>query len=254
MDGGVSVNERWDVPSPTASEAATVCSVPTVLLAVHFVVRPAVEAWPKLGYVRHPVAQAVAANRVAPESLVGVAGVWHGATRLTHALVHDPAVTAHALVNAVLVAAGGGLLLTVLATLGWRRWFVHFYWELIVVGPVVGSYAFDLFGQTAYGYGASTSAFAVFGALAVFGTVVLVEHRRLGRVAGGGAAALLACIGGAVGADIAAASPATAVHQAGFGFGVLVGVVGVALLWWRGEAVVAGVGAIRRSTASSEGP
>ena len=120
--------------------------------------------------------------------------------------------------------------------------------------PVVRSYAFDLFGQTAYGYGASTSAFAVFGALAVFGTVVLVEHRRLGRVAGGGAAALLACIGGAVGADIAAASPATAVHQAGFGFGVLVGVVGVALLWWRGEAVVAGVGARRRSTASSEGP
>lgn len=90
----------------------------------------------------------------------------------------------------------------------------------------------------------------MFGALAVFGTVVLVEHRRLGRVAGGGAAALLACIGGAVGADIAAASPATAVHQAGFGFGV----VGVALLWWRGEAVVAGVGARRRSTASSERP
>lgn len=92
------------------------------------------------------------------------------------------------------------------------------------------------------------------GALAVFGTVVLVEHRRLGRVAGDGAAALLACIGGTVGADIAAASPATAVRQAGFGFGVPVGVVGVALLWWRGEAVVAGVEGRRRSTASSEGP
>jgi uncharacterized membrane protein required for colicin V production len=231
---------RSSIPSPTAGEATTIVSVPVVLLLVHFVVRPAFAAWSKLGYVRYPTARTASADLIAPDPLINVAWAWHGVTRLTHALVHDPSgIHGHALGNAALIAAAGALLLALLATLGWRRWFFHFYWELAVVGPLVGSYAFDLFGRAAYGYGASAAGFAFLGALAVLGSVV-VRHRRNesaddGRGVRVAVAALLVLVGVAVSAELVSASPATAVHAAGFCFGVLVGVVGVSILgrWGR---------------------
>jgi membrane associated rhomboid family serine protease len=236
-DGGRRSRLTWEsLPSPTVGEAATLVSVPLLLLAVHFVVRPAVTAWSKLGYVRYPVARAASADLIAPDPLTGVAGAWHGITRLTHALVHDPSgVHGHALGNAALIATAGAVLLTVLAALGWRRWFVYFYWELAVVGPVVGSYAFDLFGRTEYGYGASAAGFAFLGALWVLGSVVVVRSRRNGSAGDGRAGRvavgiLLVLVGATVGTDLVVASPAAAVHVAGFCFGVLVGTVGVPLL------------------------
>lgn len=223
----------WPIPSPTAEEAVTIASVPVLLLVVHFVVRPASAAWSKLGYVRYPTARTASADLIAPDPLIGVAWAWHGATRLTHALVHDPSGGhGHALGNAALIAAAGALLLMLLATLGWRRWFFHFYWELAVVGPFVGSYAFDLFGRAAYGYGASAAGFAFLGALTVLGSVI-VRRRRSGSVGDGravAAATLLVLAGVTVGAELVSASPAAPVHGAGFCFGVLVGVVGVPLL------------------------
>lgn len=235
-------------PSPTVSEAATIGSVPTLLLLCHFLLQPAVAAWPRLGYVRHAVARDAPAHRLAPELFVEYAWWWHEFTRVTHAVVHDPSgFHAHVVGNVVLIVTAAWILLGLLTALGERRWFSFFYWELVVVAPIVGSYSFDLFGTTAHGYGASTVGFAFLGLVLVFGLSVLATHvhRYLGRrsesarrlTTDGGEVVdpvavlcLVTAVGLVVVADLLAGSPATPVHQAGAGFGLFVGVVALPAL------------------------
>ena len=221
---------RVDRFVPTATEVATVLSVPTLLLFVNFVVQPALAMWPKFGYVRAAAARTAPAHRIAPEPFTDVAWWWHEATRITHAAIHDPSgLHGHVLGNATLIAVAAALLLAFLGALGRRRWFVYVYWELVVVAPVVGSYAFDLFGRTAHGYGASAVGFAFVGVLFALGLAVVGTHVRTDHAADLrpvvvvlAAAALLPI------ADIVVGSAATPVHQAGFGFGAAVGTVAVA--------------------------
>lgn len=232
-----------DLPRPTGRELATVCSVPAVLLVVHFLVQPAFDAWVRLGYVRSPVAESAPAHHIAPASLTAHSWAWHELTRLVHALVHTPsAYHTHVFTNVVLIVAMAWALLVVLTALGHRQWFAFVYWELVVVAPVVGSFAFDRYGQTALGYGASTIGFAFLGVVGVVSALALVRARldqRDDRAPSGqpvssdgghvvspvvmGAFFCLAA--GVVVGDLILASPAMAVHQAGVGFGVLVGVV-----------------------------
>jgi hypothetical protein len=220
-----------------------------VLVAVHFLLRPLVDAWFQFGYVRYAAARTAPAARIAPGPLAEYPWWWHELTRLTHALVHDPAGHhAHVVGNVVVIVVGAATLFALLAALGRREWFALVYWELIVVAPVVGSFAFDLFGETAHGYGASTIAFAFLGAVLVTGLAVLgrsvggdVRRRLHGRGAasrsvrpdGGVTApagpiavgALLLAVGVIVVADLVGGSPAMPVHQAGVGFGACVGAV-----------------------------
>jgi hypothetical protein len=234
--------------SVTSGEAATIVSLPAVLLVVHFLVQPVVDAWPRLGYVRFAVARTAPARRIAPEPFVDHAWWWHELTRLTHALVHDPSgYHTHVVGNAVLILGGAWALLRLLTALGLRRWFVFVYWEIVVVAPVVGSFSFDLFGRTAHGYGASTVGYAFLGIVLVTGLFVLGDSARQSRPwrsvtdravrADGGSVlrpSVVVCVlvvaGVMVAVDLFARSPATAVHQAGVGFGVLVGVVFVPLV------------------------
>lgn len=241
---------RAGPPLPTVAEALTILSVPSLLLVVNFAVQPVFAAWPKLRYVRYPVARTTPPTDLAPDPLTGVAWWWHELTRLTHAVVHHPALHTHVLWNAALITVAAAALLGFLAALGRRRWFVYLYWELAVVAPVVGSYAFDLFGRTVHGYGASAVGFAFFGALSVFCAALALRRLRHaiagrteratpGRFAGRSPFRSLTLVGvlllivGGVGVDLAAGSPATPVHQAGFGFGVLVGAVALAIVAFR---------------------
>ena len=238
------VIERTERPaealSVTPSEAATIFSVPLLLLAVHFLVQPFVDAWARFGYVRYEVARTAPAGRIAPEPFTDHAWWWHELTRLTHALIHDPSgFHTHAIGNAVLIGVAAWALLTLLSALGQRRWFVFVYWEVAVVAPVVGSFSFDLFGETPHGYGASTVGYAFLGIVLMTGCVVLAGHVRAWiddrgsmrplRADGGEAlspvvvACLLVVVGGIVLVDLVSGSPATVVHQAGVGFGALVG-------------------------------
>jgi uncharacterized membrane protein YedE/YeeE len=138
------VVERTDRPSEylsvTSGEAATILSVPVLLLAVHFLIQPFVDAWARFGYVRYEAARTAPASRIAPEPFTDHAWWWHELTRLTHALVHDPSgYHTHVIGNAVLIGVAAWALLTLLSALGQRRWFVFMYWEVAVVAPVVGS-------------------------------------------------------------------------------------------------------------------
>ncbi|WP_318568634.1 hypothetical protein [Salinigranum marinum] len=229
--------------SATSGEAATIVSLPAVLLLIHFFVQPVVDAWPRLGYVRFAAARTAPARRIAPEPFVEHAWWWHELTRLTHALIHDPSgYHTHVVGNAALIIIAAWALLRLLTALGLRRWFVFLYWEIAVVAPIVGSFSFDLFGQTAHGYGASTVGYAFLGLVLVTGLFVLGDYARqwVGQRARSGrqlrsdggsslhpsaVLCLLIAVGGVVLSDLFAAAPATAVHQAGVGFGVLVGVV-----------------------------
>lgn len=235
------------LPRPTGRELVTVCSVPAVLLVVHFLVQPALDLWVRLGYVRYSVAASAPAHRIAPEPFTAYSWAWHELTRLAHALIHAPsAYHTHVFTNVTLIVATAWALLVVLTALGHRRWFPFVYWELVVVSPVVGSFAFDLYGQTALGYGASTIAFAFLGVVSVVSALALVRARldsSADRLEAGqpvssdgghvvspfvmGAFFCLAVV--AVVGDLVVASPAMAVHQAGVGFGVLVGAVVVTL-------------------------
>lgn len=253
-NAGVGGHERRrGFRSATPGEAATIASLPVVLLVVHFLVQPVVDAWPRLGYVRFAVARTAPARRIAPEPFVDHAWWWHELTRFTHALVHDPSgYHTHVLGNVVLILGAAWALLRLLTALGLRRWFVFLYWEIVVVAPVVGSFSFDLFGRTAHGYGASTVGYAFLGIVLVTGLFVLGDYARqwVGQKAmsarqlrsDGGSSlrprvvlCLLIGVGGVVLSDLFAASPATPVHQAGVGFGVLVGVVFMSI---RGRSVL----------------
>ncbi|WP_380675270.1 hypothetical protein [Salinigranum sp. GCM10025319] len=226
--------------SVTSGEAATILSVPLLLLAVHFLIQPFVDAWTRFGYVRYEVARAAPAGRIAPEPFIDHAWWWHELTRLSHALVHDPSgYHTHVVGNAVLIGVAAWALLTLLSALGQRRWFVFVYWEVAVVAPVVGSFSFDLFGETPHGYGASTVGYAFLGIVLMTGFVVLARHVRTWvddqgstrplRADGGEVLSpvvvvcLLVVVGAIVLVDLFSGSPATPVHQAGVGFGALVG-------------------------------
>jgi len=241
-NAGVRAHDRHrGFRSVTLGEAATIVSVPAVLLVVHFLVQPAVDAWSRLGYVRFAVAKTAPARRIAPEPFVDHAWWWHELTRLTHALIHDPSgYHTHVVGNAVLIIGGAWALLRLLTALGLRRWFVFLYWEIVVVAPIVGSFSFDLFGRTAHGYGASTVGYAFLGLVLVTGLFALGDYARQSRPwrsvtdrpvrADGGfvlrppvVVCILVVAGGIVAVDLFARSPATAVHQAGVGFGVFVG-------------------------------
>lgn len=222
---------RVDRFVPTASEAATVLSVPTLLLFVNFVVQPALAMWPKFGYVRAAAARTAPAHRIAPAPFTDVVWWWHEATRITHAAIHDPSgIHSHVLGNATLIAVAALLLLAFLGALGRRRWFAYVYWELVVVTPVVGSYAFDLFGRTAHGYGASAVGFAFMGVLFALGLSVVGTHLRAGRAAADclPVVAVLAAVSLIAVGDVLVGSAAMPVHQAGFCFGAAVGTVAVA--------------------------
>lgn len=231
---------------PVSNEVLTVVSVPALLLVVHFVVRPFVGSWYHLGYVRYAAARTAPAHRVAPDSFAAHAWWWHELTRLTHALVHDPSnYHAHLLGNVVLIGCAAWALLVLLDRLGRRRWFVFVYWELVIVGPIVGSYSFDLFGTTPRGYGASTIGYAFLGSLLLVGSVVLLDgtldalRARIDRRAGSLVQSyrerrdtrhdpLLVCllllsVALVIVVDIVEGSPAMPVHQAGAGFGALAG-------------------------------
>ena len=167
-------------------------------------------------------------------------------TRLTHALVHDPSNHhAHLFGNVVLIGCAAWALLVLLDRLGRREWFVFVYWELVIVGPIVGSYSFDLFGTTLRGYGASTIGYAFLGALFLVGLVVLLDSAldtprvRLDRGSGSlirsyrerrdsthdslPVCLLLLSVALVVVIDVLEGSPAMPVHQAGAGFGALAG-------------------------------
>ena len=232
--GSTTTDHAGGFSSPTPGETATILSVPAVLLAVHFLVQPLVDSWGRFGYVRYEAARAASPARIAPEPLTGYAWWWHELTRLTHALVHDPSgYHAHVVGNVVILAGAAWALLALLSALGRRRWFPFVYWELVVVAPLVGSYAFDLWGQTPHGYGASTIGYAFLGVVLVTGLFVLREHLPgAGRQAPTGSplrphfvAGLLAVVACVVLVDLLSGSPATPVHQAGVGFGALVGSV-----------------------------
>lgn len=233
--GSTATDHAAGFPSPTPGETATILSVPAVLLAVHFLVQPLVDSWGRFGYVRYEAARAASPARIAPEPLTGYAWWWHELTRLTHALVHDPSgYHAHVVGNVVILAAGAWALLALLSALGRRQWFPFVYWELVVVAPLVGSYAFDIWGQTPHGYGASTIGYAFLGVVLVTGLFVLRDHvpgvaeRR--EPTGESlrprlVASLLVVVACVVLVDLLSGSPATPVHQAGVGFGALVGSV-----------------------------
>ena len=238
---GAPSSERATAPVPTANETATILSLPTVLLLFYFLCQPVFDAWHRFGYVRAPVARRAPATRLAPEPLVAHADAWHELTRVSHALIHQPSGThAHVLGNVVLVTVLAWALLMLLTALGRRSLFALAYWELVVVAPLVGSFAFDLFGETAHGYGASTIGFAFLGVVAAASSVALVgSHADSHGVAtrstpcpDGGwtlspvlAGGVLVSVLVVIFSDLAAASPATPVHQAGVVFGVLLGVV-----------------------------
>ncbi len=235
------------LPRLNRRELATVWSVPLVLLVVHFLVQPAFDAWVRLRYTRYAVAQTASPQRLAPEPLAPYAWAWHEFTRVAHVLIHAPsAYHTHVLGNVALIVVAAWALLVALTALGQRRWFVFCYWELVVVAPVVGSFAFDLFGTTATGYGASTVGFAFLGVVAVVSLLALSSalRRRLDervgsgrpvRLDGGHAVSPLVVAGifvfvvAVVVVDLLAASPAMPVHQAGTGFGMLVGAAVVPL-------------------------
>ena len=221
---------------------ATILSVPTVLWLVYFLLQPVSDAWRRLGYLRESVAARAPAARVAPEPFAAHADLWHELTRLSHALIHQPSSThAHVLGNVLLIALLAWALLSVLTALGRRSLFVFAYWELVVVAPVVGSFAFDHLGRTPHGYGASTIGFAFLGIVAVVSLVVLADTlvgclaRRLVKATtrrdGGSsvdplfAGLLLLSAAVVIVSDLLAASPATPVHQAGALFGGLIGVL-----------------------------
>jgi hypothetical protein len=235
------------LPRPTHRELATIWSVPLVLLVVHFLVQPAFDAWVRLRYMRYTAAQTAPPGRLAPESLAPYAWAWHEFTRVAHVLIHAPSeYHTHVLGNVALIVVAAWALLVALTALGQRRWFVFCYWELVVVAPVVGSFAFDLFGTTATGYGASTVGFAFLGVVAVVSFLALSSalRRRLDERVGSGrpvrldgghavspfvVAGFFVFVVAVVVLDLLAASPATPVHQAGAGFGMLVGVTVVPL-------------------------
>ncbi len=231
------------LPRPTRGELATIWSVPTLLLVVHFLVQPGFDAWVRFRYVRYSVAQTTPSHQLAPDPFTPYAWAWHEFTRVAHALVHAPGgYHSHVVGNVALIVLTAWALLVTLTALGRRRWFVFCYWELVVVAPVVGSFAFDLFGTTATGYGASTVGFAFLGVVVVVSLVALVDdcRRRVGERLGsggpvrsdGGQAVRPSVVAGVfllsvavVAGDVLVASPAMPVHQAGAGFGALVGVV-----------------------------
>ncbi|WP_136601131.1 hypothetical protein [Salinigranum halophilum] len=250
-DDGVSrpdVRVVGGLPRPTWRESATISSVPVLLLLVHFLVQPAFDTWMRLKYVRHSVAQTTPVHRLAPEPFTPYAWVWHELTRVAHALIHAPGeYHSHVLGNVALLVVGAWALLVMLTTLGSRQWFVFYYWELVVVGPIVGSFAFDLFGTTPNGYGASTVGFAFLGSVGVLSALALASDlRRLmdrraevirsARLNGNSTAQPLLTIGflcfvvALVAGDFFVASPATPVHQAGVGFGIVVGVTSLPLI------------------------
>jgi hypothetical protein len=121
---------------------------------------------------------------------------------------------------------------------------VFVYWELVMVGPIVGSYSFDLFGTTPRGYGASTIGYAFLGALVLLGVGSLLDS-TLDSPSGRhdrGAVSLIrsyrdrdstrgrafVCVSLLIAVllvtiDFVEGSPAMAVHQAGVGFGALAG-------------------------------
>jgi hypothetical protein len=255
------------------NDVLTIVSIPALLLIVHFVVRPFVRSWQQLGYVRYAAARTAPAHRVAPDAFTAHAWWWHELTRVTHALVHDPSNHhAHLFGNVVLIGCAAWALLVLLDRLGRREWFVFVYWELVIVGPIVGSYAFDLFGTTPRGYGASTIGYAFLGALLLISSVVLVNEVRGslgGRLGRGGRSPsptcshrdargarrrpllvwlLLLSVALVIVIDVVEGSPATPVHQAGVGLGVLVGgtvsfvrrrsieTATRNALWWREES------------------
>ncbi|AUV82567.1 hypothetical protein C2R22_13730 [Salinigranum rubrum] len=235
------------LPRPTRRELATIWSVPLVLLVVHFLIQPAFAAWIRLRYMRYTVAQTASPRRLAPEPLAPYAWAWHEFTRVAHVLIHAPSeYHTHVFGNVALIVVAAWALLVVLTALGQRRWFVFCYWELVVVAPVVGSFSFDLFGTTATGYGASTVGFAFLGVVAVVSFLALASalRRRLDECVGAGrpvrldgghavsplvVAGFFVLVVAVVVLDLLAASPAMPVHQAGAGFGMLVGAAVVPL-------------------------
>lgn len=235
------------LPRLTGRELVTIWSVPAVLLVVHFLVQPAFDVWVRFKYVRHTVAQTAPAHHLAPEPLTPYAWAWHELTRFAHMLIHAPgAYHTHVLGNVALIVVTAWALLVALDVLGQRHRFVYLYWELVVVAPIVGSFAFDLFGKTPNGYGASTVGFAFLGIVAVVSALALASDlrhrfderlvsRRSVRTDGGRAVspfvwvAFFVVVLVIVFTDLLAASPATPVHQAGVVFGVLVGAVVVPL-------------------------
>lgn len=226
------------VPRPTRGEAATILSFPTLLLVVHFTLQPLLDAWQRFGYVRYPVARGAAPEQLAPAPLTAHAWWWHEVTRLSHALVHSPGgFHSHALGNAAFILVAASVLFVLLALIGQRHRFGLIYWELVVVAPIVGSFSFDLFGTTVHGYGASTVCFAFLGSITVvalftlfraFSTGTGQQHTPI-RFDGGPSAApslvvpILFVAVAIVGLDVVRASAAMPVHQAGVGFGLLVG-------------------------------
>ncbi len=236
------------LPRPTWREAATIVSVPVLLLIVHFLVQPMFDTWMRLKYVRYTVAQTTPVRRLAPEPFTPYAWAWHELTRVAHALVHDPSgYHTHVIGNVVLIMLAAWVLLLFLATIGLRSWFTVIYWELVLVSPIVGSYAFDLFGMTTHGYGASTVGFAFLGTTLTIGIFTLWSQVRspLGQqtcssrdfVSGNSftpsplmVMTLLFVVGLVIALDLFTGSPATPVHQSGAGFGALVGSVTVVAL------------------------
>jgi hypothetical protein len=233
---------RDGIPVPTPREVATILSVPTLLWLVYFLIQPVFDAWRRFGYLRDSVAASAPAARVAPEPLVAYADLWHELTRLSHALIHQPSSThTHVFGNVLLIALLAWALLIVLTALGRRSLFILAYWELTIVAPVVGSFAFDLLGRTAHGYGASTIGFAFLGTVAVASAAVLlntlpnrlVSSSMTPPVRPDNRPAVCSLLAGpmliltvvVIASDLFASSPATPVHQAGAAFGVVVGAV-----------------------------
>lgn len=231
------VCEQTGVLCPTWREAVTIGSVPGLLLAIYFLLQRSFDDWRQLGYVRHAAAQITPANQIAPDPLIPHVTLWHELTRVSHVLIHAPGTYhTHVVGNALLIGSAAWALLIVLTALGRRRWFVYVYWELVTVAPIIGSFAFDLFGTTARGFGASTVGYAFLGVIAVVSVLALVSSRH-GQTSQQSERCLdvdtpvspvlvcsvliIACT--VVISDVVSGSPAMPVHQAGVGFGIVVG-------------------------------
>lgn len=107
---------------------------------------------------------------------------WHDFTRLSHALVHDPAAFhLHLWTNVVGIALFATALYVVCDAAGWRPVFYAGYFALAAFAPVVASFVYEAYGAGALAWGASTVGFAYLGLLAA---AFVARLRRLDPAVG----------------------------------------------------------------------